>query len=81
MNSKNICNRSEGLVCFWSWNDKIEFNEIEKQLKDFHSKGFSGVIIHSRAGLRIHYMGESWFNCYSFAIEKAKELVKSIFNL
>lgn len=74
MNSKNICNRSEGLVCFWSWNDKIEFDEIEKQLRDFYSKGFSGVIIHSRAGLRIQYMGASWFNCYSFAIEKAKEL-------
>lgn len=63
-----------GSLCFWSWNDFLEKNEIKRQLEDFAKGCFSGVIIHSRAGLRIEYMGEEWFQIYRFAVEEAKRL-------
>ena len=63
-----------GALCFWSWNDYLEKDELRRQLEDFSKGCFRGVLIHSRAGLRIPYMGEEWFDLYRFAIEEAKRL-------
>lgn len=64
----------ENAVCFWSWNGKIEEEEVRRQIREFADGRFSGVVIHSRAGLSIPYMGEEWFNCYRVAIEEAERL-------
>lgn len=63
-----------GSMCFWSWNDLLEKDEIKRQMEEFSKGCFSGVIIHSRAGLRIPYMGKEWFEYYRFAIEQAQRL-------
>lgn len=64
----------KGALCFWSWNDDINKQEIERQLTDFSKGKFSGVVIHSRAGLRVEYMGEEWFELYRFTAKLAKSL-------
>lgn len=65
---------SHGSLCFWSWNDDINKKEIEKQLLDFSKGCFSGVVIHSRAGLRVPYLEEEWFELYRFAVKLSKKL-------
>lgn len=61
-------------VCFWSWNDYIDKDEIRQQMQEIADRLFSGVIVHSRCGLRIPYMGKEWFDLYSVVIEEAKRL-------
>lgn len=77
MQSKSI-NKSNptdyGALCFWSWNDNIENEELKRQLEDFSKGRFKGVVIHSRAGLRIPYMGEEWFEAFKFTVKEAKKL-------
>ncbi len=65
---------SPAVLCFWSWNDRIDEDEIRRQLNDFSMGRFSGVIIHSRAGLRMQYMGEQWFRLYRAALEECDRL-------
>lgn len=61
-------------VCFWSWNGDITDSEIKKQLLEFADKHIGGVVIHSRAGLKIQYMGERWFAAYKYAVSLAESL-------
>lgn len=63
-----------GALCFWSWNDTLEKEELRRQLEDFSKERFSGVLVHARGGLRIPYMGEEWFDCYRFVVKEAKRL-------
>lgn len=63
-----------GALCFWSWNDTLEKEELRRQLEDFSKERFSGVLVHARGGLRIPYMGEEWFDCYRFVVNEAKRL-------
>lgn len=64
----------ERALCFWSWNAKLDLPELVRQLEDFANGKFGGVIIHSRAGLEVPYMGEEWFEAYSAALKEAKRL-------
>lgn len=61
---------------FWFWNDHLSFEEIERSLKDFQSKGIDGVVIHPRIGLskEIGYLTDQFFTFIEFAVEKAAEL-------
>lgn len=61
----------EKTTCFWSWNSHITKDEISLQMQEFHNKGYGGILIHSRCGLRIPYMGEAWFARYEQAMELA----------
>lgn len=70
----NNCKHDKSALCFWSWNDDINKEEIERQLTDFSKGRFSGVVIHSRAGLRVEYMGKEWFELYRFTAKLAKTL-------
>lgn len=63
-----------GALSFWSWNDQLEKDELRRQLEDFSRGRFSGVLVHSRGGLRIPYMGKEWFDCYRFVINEARRL-------
>ena len=58
-------------TCFWSWNFQLTQEEIARQMEDFYEKGYGGVVIHSRCGLQVPYMGDVWFACYEYAMELA----------
>ncbi|MBO9610751.1 MAG: hypothetical protein J7639_32665, partial [Paenibacillaceae bacterium] len=45
----------------WSWNGKLEKNELLRQIHLFKEMGFGGFFIHSRTGLVTEYLGDEWF--------------------
>lgn len=57
---------------FWSWNGKLEKNELLRQIGDLQEKGFGGFVIHARAGLNTPYMGEEWFDCVETCVNEAE---------
>ncbi|HOW71214.1 MAG TPA: glycosyl hydrolase [Phycisphaerae bacterium] len=59
---------------FWFWNDRLEEEEIKRQMADFREHGVYGFIIHARMGLPkdIPYMGERWLQLVRAAVEEAK---------
>ena len=59
---------------FWSWNDKLEKNELEKQIELMKQNGIEGFFMHARGGLRTEYMSDEWFNMVEVCLDKADEL-------
>ena len=59
---------------FWSWNDKLDKKELEKQIEWMHDKNFGGFFMHARAGLKTEYLSDEWFDCIKSCIDKAKEM-------
>ena len=47
---------------FWSWNGKLEEEEIKRQSDVMEEMGFGGYFMHSRTGLETEYLGEEWFD-------------------
>lgn len=60
-------------IPFWFWNDRLDENEIKRQMADFREHGVYGFIIHARMGLPkdIPYMGERWLQLVRAAVEEA----------
>lgn len=59
---------------FWSWNDKLEKTELEKQIVQMKNNGIEGFFMHARGGLRTEYMSEEWFEMIEACLDKADEL-------
>lgn len=49
-------------LSFWSFNEKMEILEVERQISEFKKRGYGGFFMHARAGLQIDYMGKEWFD-------------------
>lgn len=47
---------------FWSWNGKLEKDELIRQVGVMKDMGFGGYFMHSRVGLATEYLGEEWFD-------------------
>lgn len=58
---------------FWSWNDKLEKEELKKQIDWMHDKNFGGFFMHARGGLKTEYLSDEWFDCIKCCVEKAAE--------
>ena len=58
---------------FWAWNDKLDKDELLRQIKIFKEMGFGGFFIHPRTGLRTPYLSEEYFDCIKFCIDTAKK--------
>ncbi len=63
-----------GPVGFWCLNDWIELPRIDQQLFEFADKGFSGVVIHPRDGLKTPYLSKSWFDLVEYIVDNARAL-------
>lgn len=61
-------------VPLWSWNDKLEPEELERQLEEMKLAGIGGFFMHARAGLETPYMGEEWMAAVDTCIRKSREL-------
>ncbi|MGO4546392.1 glycosyl hydrolase [Paenibacillus sp. 2TAB23] len=61
-------------VPLWSWNDKLEIAEMERQIEEMNRVGIGGFFMHARGGLQTPYMGEEWMNAVRACIEKAESL-------
>ncbi len=49
-------------VTFWSLNDKLNREEMERQLVCLKQAGFGGVFMHARVGLITLYMSDAWLD-------------------
>lgn len=59
---------------FWSWNGKLEKEELLRQIGVLNEMGFGGFFMHSRTGLKTEYLSDEWFELIRACVEKAKEL-------
>lgn len=59
-------------LSFWAWNDRLEEEEIERQVKGFYDQGFGGFFMHSRGGLRTPYLSDEWFHTCKTAVRAAE---------
>lgn len=59
---------------FWSWNDKLEKEEIKHQIEMMHQSEIEGFFMHARGGLSTEYMGEEWFDITKLCLDMADEL-------
>jgi len=58
---------------FWSWNGKLEKNELLRQLDVMKKMGLGGAFMHSRTGLATEYLSEEWFNLINACAEHCKK--------
>ncbi len=59
---------------FWSWNDRLDKDELIKQTEWMKKQGFGGFFMHARSGLTTEYLGEEWFECIKACIQAGKQL-------
>lgn len=59
---------------FWSWNDRLEKEELVRQIELMKESGIDGFFMHARGGLKTEYMGNDWFDCIKACMDKADEL-------
>ena len=75
--SKQLFPKS-GVYPFWFWNGKQDDIELLRQLRTFKSNGCKGVVIHSRTGNQIPYLGEVWFHQFELVCQDAQRLKMKI---
>jgi len=58
---------------FWSWNDRLDPEELARQARDMKAHGMGGFFMHSRDGLETIYMGPEWLECVRETVRVAEE--------
>ena len=58
---------------FWAWNDKLEKDELIRQIGELKEMGFGGFHMHSRSGMATHYLSEEFMDLISACNEEAKK--------
>ncbi|WNR44634.1 glycosyl hydrolase [Paenibacillus roseipurpureus] len=58
---------------FWSWNDKLEPDELLRQIGEMKRAGLGGFFMHTRQGLLTPYMGDDFLDAVEISAEAAKE--------
>ena len=58
---------------FWSWNDVMEKEELQFQLRDFKSHGIGGAFAHPRIGMVTEYLSEDFFRAFKDCLDTVKE--------
>ena len=68
--------REFGMIPDWFWDDEPEEQEIRRQLREFHRKGFAGVMIFGGVSVpaRVGYLTAEWFRALGVALEEAARL-------
>jgi hypothetical protein len=54
---------------FWSWNDKLDPDELRRQIHLMKQSGVGGYFMHARSGLKTDYLSPDWFDCIRTGIE------------
>lgn len=57
---------------FWSWNGKLDKDELLHQIRIFKEMGMGGFFMHSRIGLATKYMSQEWFDMIHGCIAEAE---------
>ena len=59
---------------FWSWNGKLEKDELIRQARIMKEMGFGGYFMHSRVGLATEYLGDQWFDLINAVADESEKL-------
>ncbi len=59
---------------FWSWNGRLDKDELLRQARVFAEMGMGGFFMHSRTGLVTEYLGDEWFDLINACSDEAKRL-------
>lgn len=57
---------------FWSWNDKLEPNELRRQIREMKKAGIGGFFMHARGGLQTAYLSKEWIECVNACLDEAR---------
>ncbi|OAS18029.1 hypothetical protein A8708_28900 [Paenibacillus oryzisoli] len=60
-------------VPFWSWNDTLEQDELDTQVKGFKEQGMGGFMMHVREGLETPYLSHEFMERIKQTVETAKQ--------
>lgn len=58
---------------FWSWNHKLDKEQLLKHIEYFEEMGMGGFHIHCRTGLDTPYLEEDYNECVKACVKRAKE--------
>lgn len=58
---------------FWAWNDKLENDELCRQIDEFTEMGFGGFNMHPRQGLVTPYLSDEFMDAVKVCVNKARE--------
>lgn len=61
-------------VPFWSWNDKLDPEELRWQIREMHRQGLGGFFMHARGGLQTAYLSDDWMECVNACLDEAGKL-------
>ncbi len=59
---------------FWSWNGRLNPDELIRQIGIFKEMGMGGYFMHSRTGLQTEYLGREWFECINACADAGQAL-------
>ena len=59
---------------FWSWNCKVNKEDIDHTLEDLHTMGMGGAHIHCRTGMDLPYLGKEFMDMVHYSHEKSNSL-------
>ena len=59
---------------FWSWNNRLNLDQLLRQIDHLRAMGFGGFHIHSRTGLATEYLGEEYMRTVIACTERAAKL-------
>lgn len=59
---------------FWSWNGRLDPDELIRQIGILKEMGMGGYFMHSRTGLQTEYLGSEWFNCINACADAGQAL-------
>lgn len=48
-------------VCFFTINDRVKYDELEKKIKGLAACGYGGIYLHARSGYIGEYLSDEWF--------------------
>jgi hypothetical protein len=58
---------------FFSLNDKLDEEEIERQTNEFADKGYGGSFLHTRVGLVTGYLSSDWMKLTRASVKEAQK--------
>ena len=60
-------------VPFWSWNDRLEPDELRRQIRAMKKAGMGGFFMHARGGLETEYLSDDWFAAVDASVDEAEK--------
>jgi hypothetical protein len=61
-------------VPFWFLNHYLREDELRRQIQEIAKKGFGGIMLHGRNGLRSGYLNDEWRQAVAWCIDEAVKL-------